>query len=74
MVSRQTLKEHGFRNIHEYFEHILQSQYLVNGKQKQVLTLVEQLTTAQKADALEYFDSYVSPTASECKKLILNAI
>jgi len=72
MVSLETLKEYGFKTINEYYQYILKS--LVNGQHKQAETLAEALSTAQKVDAIEYLEEYVSKVASECKTLILNAI
>ncbi len=72
MVSLETLKKHNFKTIKQYYEYILKS--LVNGQRKQAETLAEALSTAQKVDAIEYLEEYVSKVASECKTLILNAI
>ncbi len=72
MVSKETLKEYGFKTINEYYEYILES--LVNGQRKQAETLTKVLSTTQKVDAIEYLEDYVSKVASECKNLILNSI
>ncbi len=72
MVSLQTLKDYGFKSIHEYFEYILTS--IINGQRQQAITLAKQLSVAQKVDAIEYLEVYVSRQASECKNIILNTI
>mgnify|MGYP000229532185 CR=1 FL=1 len=72
MVSLETLKKHNFKTTKQYYEYILKS--LVNGQRKQAETLAEGLSTAQKVDAIEYLEDYVSKVAFECKNLILNAI
>ncbi len=72
MVSLETLKKHNFKTITQYYEYILKS--LVNGQRKQAETLAIALSIAQKVDAIEYLEDYVSKVASECKNLILNAI
>ncbi|WP_062052976.1 hypothetical protein [Aquimarina longa] len=72
MVSRQTIKDYGFNSIEQYFEHILKS--LINRQRKQAIELAKKLSTAQKVDAVEYLESYVTNYANECKNIILNTI
>ncbi|MGY0427172.1 MAG: hypothetical protein ACWIPI_10170 [Polaribacter sp.] len=72
MVSSEILKKEGLKSINEYFKYILKS--LTNGQRKQVITLAEQLSIAQKVDAIEYLEDYTSKQALECRSIILNTI
>lgn len=54
MVSKNTLKSYEFKNIFDYYNYILQS--IINGQNKQVRNLINELSLAQKKDAIQYFE------------------
>ena len=59
MISKRDLKEHELTNIEEYFEYIVNSQ--VNGQFTQVQNLINELSSNQKKDALDYISNLYAP-------------
>ena len=59
MISKRDLKEHELTNIESYYDFIVNSQ--VNGQFKQVQSLINELSSNQKKDALDYISNLYAP-------------
>jgi hypothetical protein len=74
MVSQKTIKEYDFKNINEYFNYIIESE--TNGQNKQVKSLINELSKQQKKDALNYInDNYFNnEDSNKVKNLIFKTL
>jgi len=57
MVSNKLIKSYDFQDINEYFEYIIDSR--TNGNKSQAKELYKKLSSKQKKDFMEWFNTFM---------------
>ena len=73
MIYKKQLTEYEFKTMFDYYNYIVES--IINGQRKQAEDLINQLSKAQKKDAIDYFNmTGESEHIKEAEKLTLELL